>query len=129
MRINRFVVFVFASAIALSGCVTTAQSQSTAEDPLAACIDWDVNSGSFASVSVTNWEDVQCTLNSLAAAGLMPSSDVAPIVNDIKTRYSKVREDAMVGYFSATSGQVGLQGNVAYSELIYISDFNIVISE
>lgn len=99
------------------------------EDPLASCIEWDVNTGSFASVSVTNWEEVECTLNDLAAAGLMPSSDIDPIVDDIKDRYSKVMDEPVFGYFSAVSGQVGLQGNVEYDQLIYITDFNIVISD
>ena len=127
-RINVISLF-FATAVAISGCSIDTQTQSTTEQVLAACIEWDVNTGSFASVWVTNWEDVECTLESLADAGLMPSSDVGIIVNDIKDRYSKVMDEPTFGYFSTVSGKVGLQGNVEYDQLIYISDFNIVISD
>jgi len=129
MRKTQLLSTVLAISLGLSGCATGEAGQQTAKNVISPCIDWDVNSDGFASVSVTNWEGVECALNNLAAGGFMAAEDVSPIVEDIKDRYSKVKTDPVFGYFSAISGDVSLQGNVTYDDLIYISDFNIITSD
>jgi hypothetical protein len=121
---------LFAVSVIVATALPTAACSSgdTVGDKFASsisCVDWDqVNKGT-ATVWISDWEDVECALNGLAASGFLTTDDAQNVVDEIKVLYAQ----GSTYSFTDHAGQVTVSGTVTDDMLMYIENLEIKLGE